>query len=151
MTFKIEDKVMGSQKELIVSSTILWFNFQEQVAKTLNVHPSNLQLQYHLSNAASKSLPFDLNSHVMFGSMCTKLKPFVVPPTLKNGKKSTYAMKLITVKLFNGDTGREAVRSGVKNSKVMLLYISSCSNALTLNIDHTDLHEVWHEYTRCCF
>ena len=57
MTFEIEDRVMGSQKELIVSSTILWFNFQEQVAKMLNVHPSNLKLQYRLSNAASKSLP----------------------------------------------------------------------------------------------
>ena len=47
-----------------MSSTILWFNFQEQVAKMLNVHPSNLQLQYCLSNVASKSIPFDLNSHV---------------------------------------------------------------------------------------
>ena len=48
----------GQTKELIMSSTILWFNFQERVAKMLNVHPSNLQLQYCLSNVASKSLPF---------------------------------------------------------------------------------------------
>ena len=118
MTFEIEDKAKGSQKELIVPSTIVWLDFKQQVAETLNVFPSNLQLQYRLSNTGNKSLPFDLNSHVTFGSMCNKLRPFVVPPTLKSGKKSTRPMKLVTIKLFNKDTGGEVVHSGGKNSKV---------------------------------
>ena len=118
MTFEIKDKARGSQKELIVPLTIIWLEFKQQVAEMLNVFPSNLQLQYYLSNTGNKSLPFNLNSHVMSGSMCNKLRPFVVPLTLKSGKKSTHPMKLVTIKLFNRDTGGEVVQSGGKNSKV---------------------------------
>ena len=118
MTFEIEDKAKGSQKELIVSSTVTWFDFQQQAAEMLNIFPANLQLQYRLSNTGAKSLPFDLNSHVTFGSLCNKLWLWIVPETLNNGKKSTHRMKLVTVKLFNRDTGGGVVHSSGKNSKV---------------------------------
>ena len=122
MTFVIEDRLKGSQQTLIVPSTILWFDFQQKIAEVLNVFPSKLQLQYRFSNENKSSLPFDLNSHVSFGLMCDKLRPLVVPPTLKNGKKSTCKMKLVTVKLFNKEAEGESRQSGGKNSKVKVLW-----------------------------
>ena len=122
MTFEIEDRLKGSQQVLIVPSTILWFNFQQKITEVLNIFPSKLQLQYRFSNENKSSLPFDLNSHVLFGLMCNKLRPLVVPPTLKNGKKSTHKMKLITVKLFNKEAEGESRQSSGKNSKVKVLW-----------------------------
>ena len=120
MTFKIEDRVKGSQQELVVPSMIVWYNFQQKVAEALNVFPSKLQFQYHFSNKNKTSLPFNLNSHTSFGSISHKLRPFVVPEMLKSGKKSTHKMKVVTVKLF----GRDAEGGGhhsMKNSKVSVL------------------------------
>ena len=87
----------------------------------LNIYPSKLQLQYCFSNENKKSLPFDLNSHMSFRSMCNKLRPFIVQETLKNGKKSTHKMMLVMVLLFNRDTEGEDSHSGVKNSKASAL------------------------------
>ena len=112
MTFKIEDRLKGSQQALIVPSTILWFDFQQKITEVLNVFPSKLQLQYCFSNENISSLPFDLNSHVLFGLMCDKLRPLVVLPTVKNGKKSTCKMKLVMVKLFNKEAEGESCQSG---------------------------------------
>ena len=87
-------------------------------AEVLNIFPSKLQLQYCFSNKNKTSLPFDLNSHMSFGSISHKVRPLVVPVTLKNGKKSTHNMKVVTIKLFNRDAEGEGHGSGVKNSKV---------------------------------
>ena len=121
MTFEIKDKANGSQRELIMPLTIIWLEFKQQVAEMLNIFPSNLQLQYCLSNAGNKSLPFHLNSHIMFRLMCNKLRLFIVPPTLKSRKKSTCPMKVVMIKLFNRDTGGEVIHSSGKNSKVTVL------------------------------
>ena len=117
MTFEIEDRAKNRRFELIVSSTILWYDFQQEVAKKLNIFPLKMELQYRFSNENRSSLPFDLNSHLSFASMCDKLRPFVVPPTLNNGKKSTHKMKLVTIILSVRDGELES-QSGGKNSKV---------------------------------
>ena len=117
MTFEIEDRAKNRCLELVVSSTILWYDFQQEVAKKLNIFPSKMELQYRFSNENHSSLPFDLNSHLSFASMCNKLRPFVVPPTLNNGKKSTRKMKLVTIILSVRDGELESQSSG-KNSKV---------------------------------
>ena len=101
-----------------MSSTITWYDFQQKVAEVLNVFPSKLQLQYHFSNKNKTSLPFDLISHMSFGSISHKLRLLVMPATLKNGKKSAHKMKVVMVKLFNRDTEGEGHGSSVKNSKV---------------------------------
>ena len=121
MTFEVEDKVKGSRQEFVLPSSITWYDFQQKAAKALNVFPSKLQLQYHFSNENKKLLPFDLNSHMSFGSMCNKLRPFVVPETLKNRKKSTCKMKLVMVMLFNRDAEGEDHHSSAKNPKVSAL------------------------------
>ena len=118
MTFKIKDEVKGSRQEPIVLSTITWYDFQQKVTEVLNIFPSKLQLQYHFSNENKTSLPFNLNSHMSFGSISHKLRPLVMPATLKNGKKSAHKMKVVMVKLFNRDTEGEGHGSSVKNSKV---------------------------------
>ena len=117
MTFEIEDKAKGSRCSLVVPSMILWYDFQQKVAEILGIFPTKLQLQYRFSNENKSSLPFDLNCHTSFGSMCNKLRPFVVPPTLNNGKKSSHKMKVVTVALFNRNAEEEdhAVK---KTSKV---------------------------------
>ena len=117
MTFEIEDRAKNCRLELVVSSTILWYDFQQEVAKKLNIFLSKMELQYCFSNENRSSLPFDLNSHLSFASMCNKLRPFVVPPTLNNGKKSTHKMKLVTIILSVRDGELES-QSGGKNSKV---------------------------------
>ena len=117
MTFEIEDRAKNRHLELIVSSTILWYDFQQEVAKKLNIFLLKMELQYHFSNKNRSSLPFDLNSHLSFASMRNKLRPFVVPPTLNNGKKSTRKMKLVTIILSVRDGELES-QSGGKNSKV---------------------------------
>ena len=121
MTFEIEDRAKNHRLELIVSSTILWYDFQQEVAKKLNIFPLKMELQYRFSNENRSSLPFDLNSHLSFASMCDKLRPFVVPPTLNNGKKSTHKMKLVTIILSVRDGELES-QSGGKNSKVSELW-----------------------------
>ena len=121
MTFEVEDKAKGSWQEFVLPSSITWYDFQQKAAEALNIFPSKLQLQYRFSNKNKKSLPFDLNSHMSFGSMCNKLRPFVVPETLKNMKKSTRKMKLVTVTLFNRDAEGEDHCSSAKNPKVSAL------------------------------
>ena len=122
MTFEIEDRAKNHRLELIVSSTILWYDFQQEVTKKLNIFPSKMELQYHFSNKNCSSLPFDLNSHLSFASMRNKLRPFVVPPTLNNGKKSTRKIKLVTIILSVRDGELES-QSGGKNSKVSELWM----------------------------
>ena len=74
------------------------------------------------SNENQSSLPFDLNSHLSFISMHDKLRPFVVPPILLNGKRSARKMKLVTIQLFVRDgVGELESQSGRKNSKVRVL------------------------------
>ena len=80
----------------------------------------NYIFQY-FSNKNKKSFSFDLSLHTSFGSMCNKLKPFVVPESLKNGKKSICKVKLVMVTLFNGDTEGEDHCFSMKNSKVSAL------------------------------
>ena len=122
MTFEIEDRANGCQLELIMLSTVTWYDFQQEVAKKLNIFPSKLELQYCFSNENWSSLPFDLNSHLSFISMCDKLRPFVVPPILLNGKRPTCKMKLVMIQLFVKDGVRELEsQSGRKNSKVRIL------------------------------
>ena len=129
MTIKVEDRVKGSQSELIMSSTITWYDFQQKVTKRLNIFPSKLTLQYHFSNENRSSLPFNLNSHISFGLMCDKLRQFVVPPMLNNGKRSTCKMKLVTVQLFNRDAvGETENHSDGKKSKVSATDIMSTDN-----------------------
>ena len=116
MTFEVEDKAKGSWQEFVLPSSITWYDFQQKAAEALNIFPSKLQLQYCFSNNNKKLLPFDLNSHMLFGSMCNKLRLFVVLEILKNGRKSTHKMKLVTVTLFNKDTEGEDCCSSTKNS-----------------------------------
>ena len=122
MKFKLEDRFKGIQSELTVSSMITWYDFQQKVTQKLNIFLSTLHLQYRFSNENKSSLPFDLNSHASFGSMHDKLEPLVVQPLLKNGKRSTCKMKIVTVKLFNkGVEGETEVCSSGKHLKVSLL------------------------------
>ena len=129
MTIEVEDRVKGSQSELVMSSTITWYDFQQKVAKRLNIFLLKLTLQHRFSNENRSSLPFDLNSHISFGSMCNKLTPFVVSPTLNNGKRFTCKMKLVTVQLFNRDAvGETENHSDGKKSKVSATDIMSTNN-----------------------
>ena len=124
MKTEVEDRVKGIQLEVTMPSTITWYDFQQEVTKKLNIFPFKLQLQYHFSNENKLSLPFDLNSHALFRSMCDKLPPLVVPPLLKNGKISTHKIMMVTVKLFNKYTvGKTEVHSSGKHLKVRLLQI----------------------------
>ena len=53
MAFEIEDRAKGCWLELIVLSTITWYDFQQEVAKKLDIFPSKLELQYRFSNKTS--------------------------------------------------------------------------------------------------
>ena len=129
MTIEVEDKAKGSQSELVVSSTITRYDFQQKVTKRLSIFPLKLTLQYHFINENRSSLPFNLNSHISFESMCDKLRPFVVPPMLNNGKRPTHKMKLVTVQLFNRDAVGETKNcSDGKKSKVSATDIMSTDN-----------------------
>ena len=39
LTFEIEDRAKNRRLELVVSSTILWYNFQQEVAKKTQYLP----------------------------------------------------------------------------------------------------------------
>jgi hypothetical protein len=117
MTFEINDKARGSQKNLTLSSLTSWANLQDRVAQVLNIHQASLQLQYRFSNEKNNSLPFDLRSHDDYIEMCDQLRPFVIPRILANGKRSKTVRKLVTVQLFNNLKGMEEV-SGEKGVKV---------------------------------
>ena len=101
MTFEINNKARGAQKNLTLSLLTSGANLQDWVAQVLNVHQESLQLQYRFSNEKSNSLPFNLHLHNDYNEMCDQLQLLIVPRILANGKRSKSAQKLVTVQLFN--------------------------------------------------
>ena len=130
MTFEVNDKARGAQKELTLSSLASWADLQDRVAQALNVHQGSLQLQYHFSNEKTNSLPFNLHSYDDYDERRDQLRPFIVPRILANEKCSKSARKLVMVQLFNRDM--EGI-SGGKAGKVSG-YITVTSIVCNLSI-----------------
>jgi hypothetical protein len=99
---EILDKRNGIRMIEIFSSGKLWLSIRDKVAQILNVYPTALHLQYRFSTDP-KALPCDLTSQLMFETMISLLWPLVVPHKLANGRRSTCAMKPVTVQVFNKD------------------------------------------------
>lgn len=126
MTFEINDKARGARKNVTLPSFTSWDNLKDRVAQVLNRHPESLHLQYRFSNEKSNSLPFDLVSLTDYDEMRDKLKPFVIPKILANGKPSKSARKLVIVQLF--DKGMEGVPQAAGGEKIVKVSRYCCFN-----------------------
>jgi hypothetical protein len=102
----------------IVSSTTSWLALKDRLAKTLNMHPDSLHLQYRLSTDTSKSLPFDLTTFDHHDHLVKRLRPLIIPPRLANGSRSTRKRKPVSVQLFNKRSDGKGVQGGQGDSKV---------------------------------
>ena len=99
---EIANQRKGSRSIQEIQSTITWTALQEDLARLLNVYPSSLQAQYHLSTQP-KALPLDLQTENDLNMMVTMLHPLIIPPLLQSGQHSTRQMKPVTVHIFNRD------------------------------------------------
>ena len=129
MTFEINDRARGAQKNLTLSSLTSWDDLQDRVAQVLNVHQGSLQLQYRFSNEKNNSLPFDLRSHNDYDEMRDQLRPHILPRILANGKRSKSIRKLVVVQLFNrgmegekGPTGKVSDRVASMTGDLSIFY-----------------------------
>lgn len=129
MTFEINDRARGAQKNLTLSSLTSWDDLQDRVAQVLNVHQGSLQLQYRFSNEKNNSLPFDLRSHDDYDEMRDQLRPHILPRILANGKRSKSIRKLVVVQLFNrgmegekGPTGKVSDRVASMTGDLSIFY-----------------------------
>ena len=101
-----------------------WNDFHGRVAKILNMHPDNLQLQYKFSNEPPKALPFNLNSPELYENMLKRFEPHAIANNKRKGLR-----KEVRVDVFHKDATGEG-KSGGKPAKVriFLLHLRSSSD-----------------------
>ena len=106
------------------SSTTKWTDFEETIAKVLNIFTSNLRAQYVLSTEPTSTIPIGLTSEDDLAELHTRLIPLVVPPRNANGSKSKRKMKEFTVKITDkNDDVTSSKTSTVGHGKVRNRYI----------------------------
>ena len=86
----------------MIQSDIPWTSLREHLARLLDIYPSSLQAQYHLSTQP-KAFPLDLHTENDLKMMVTLVQPLIVPPLLASGWHSTWKMKPITIHIFSKD------------------------------------------------
>jgi len=99
-TAELTNNANKTRQVKIFSLAISWPGLQWELSKHFNVYPTSLQAQYHFSTDKG-SLPCDLTSHEDLVTMLTLLKPRILLPLLASGRRSTRAMKPITIQMFN--------------------------------------------------
>jgi hypothetical protein len=118
ITADIIDK--GNHQMKILSSMVLWPKLQTQLAELFNVYPTSLHTQYCLSTDPKECLPCDLMCQDQLNMMVKLLKPLIVPPRLKGGKRSTRKMKPVSVQLFNKGNDPNNIPKAPGAGKVIL-------------------------------
>jgi hypothetical protein len=114
----ISSKAKDIHKVITQSSTAKWSDFEENIAKILNIFTPNLRAQYVLSTEPTNTIPIALTSVNDLAELHTRLAPLIVPPRNANGSKSKRKMKEVTVKVTdkNEDTPSSKT-SSVSNGK----------------------------------
>lgn len=104
---------------ITLSNTTKWADFEENVAKILNIFTPNLRAQYVLSTEPTSTIPIALTSEDDLAELHTRLIPLIVPPRNANGSKSKRKMKEVTVKVTDkSDDTTSSKASSVTNGKV---------------------------------
>ncbi len=111
------------------SSTTDWADFEEIIAKTLNIFTLNLHAQYVLSNEPTNTIPIALASEDDLAELHRCLTPLVVPSRNANGSKSKRKMKELTVKVTDKSDDTTSKPSSV-SGKVRDRYILWSSQVL---------------------
>ena len=99
---EIANQQKGSCTIKMIQSNVSWITLQEHLARLLDIYPSSLQAQYHLSTQP-KALPLDLQHENDLKMMLALIQPLIVPPLLSNGRRSIRKLKPLTVHIFNKD------------------------------------------------
>jgi len=111
------------------SSTTDWADFEEIIAKTLNIFTLNLCAQYVLSNKPTNTIPIALASEDDLTKLHRCLTPLVIPSQNANGLKSKQKMKELTVKVTDKSNDTTLKPSSV-SGKVCDRYILQSSQVL---------------------
>lgn len=102
-----------------------WAEFEENIAKILNIFTSNLHAQYVLSTEPNSTIPIALTSENDLAELHARLAPLVVPPRNANGSRSKRKMKEVSVKVTDkSDDTTSSKTSSASNGKVRNRYIS---------------------------
>ena len=102
-----------------------WAEFEENIAKILNIFTSNLRAQYVLSTEPNSTIPIALTSENDLAELHACLAPLVVPPRNANGSRSKRKMKEVSVKVTDkSDDTTSSKTSSASNGKVRNRYIS---------------------------
>ena len=118
----ISSKARDIRKVITQSSTSSWADFEESIAKVLNIFTNNLHAQYVLSTEPTNTIPISLGSDEDLAELHTRLAPLIVPPRNANGSKSKRKMKEVTVRVTDkSDDTISKTSSG--NGKVRNIYI----------------------------
>ena len=118
-----------------VRSSIGFYILKDRVALILKAHPQSVELQYRFSNDRPSALPCDLTSEREFQAMVDHLRPLIVPPMLRNGKRSSRVMKAVTLHLFNKDDGDLSLMKG--DGKVSLRLVASHRQQLNYSTENS--------------
>jgi hypothetical protein len=106
---------------------ITWYELQGKLAQVLNIYPTSLQAQYHLSTDVKNALPYDLTYAKHLKILVTLWCPLIVPPIIDSGHCSICQMKPVTVQLANKGDDSFNIQDGRKVciSKIMQLLYSA--------------------------
>ena len=99
---------------------VSWTEFHGQVAKILNMHPDNLQLQYKFSSELPKALPFNLSSLELYEHMLQRFKPHAVA-----NHKQKPPRREIRVDIFHKDVVGGGKSGGMAVKVNVLMIIST--------------------------
>ena len=114
----VSSKTKDIRKVISQSSKTEWAEFEETIAKILNIFTPNLRAQYILSTEPTGTIPIALTSQSDLDELYTRLVPLVVPPRNANGSKSKRKMKEVTVKITDKSEDANTIPSVNSNGKV---------------------------------
>ena len=89
---------------------------EEKIARILDVHPLNLQMQYTLSNDKKDAIPISLTSADEYSLLMARVKILGHPGFTATGKPSKQKRKDITIYVINrGDESGSSGNDGVSH------------------------------------
>ena len=129
----VSSKAKDIHKVITQSSTTKWPDFEESIAKILNIFTPNLRAQYVLSTEPTNTILIALTSENDLAELHTRLAPLLVPPRNANSSKSKRKMKEVTVKVTDKSNDITSKTSSVGNGKVCNRHIFVLENQESRN------------------